>query len=42
MISSALYLRQLSGPLEVLEEWIDRLQSSAASFARLAESGSAH
>jgi ATP-binding cassette subfamily C protein len=35
VVTAALYLRQLSGPLEVLELWIDQLQSSAASFARL-------
>lgn len=35
VVTSALYLRRLSGPLETLELWIDSLQSSAASFARL-------
>ncbi|WP_034271319.1 ABC transporter ATP-binding protein [Actinospica robiniae] len=35
VVTSALYLRQLSGPLETMQIWIDSLQSSAASFARL-------
>ena len=35
VVTSALYLRQLSGPLETMQIWIDALQSSAASFARL-------
>jgi ATP-binding cassette subfamily C protein len=35
VVTSALYLRQLSGPLEIIELWIDLLQSCAASFARL-------
>ena len=35
VVTSALYLRQLSGPLETMQIWIDPLQSSAASFARL-------
>lgn len=35
IVASALYLRQLSGPIETFEIWIDQLQSSAASFARL-------
>lgn len=35
VVTSALYLRQLSGPLETMQIWIDTLQSSAASFARL-------
>ncbi|HEX5405793.1 MAG TPA: ABC transporter ATP-binding protein [Pseudonocardiaceae bacterium] len=35
VVTSALYLRQLSGPLEMIELWIDLLQSCAASFARL-------
>jgi len=35
IVASALYLRQLAGPIETLEIWIDQLQSSAASFSRL-------
>ena len=35
VITAAVYLRQLGGPLDVLKLWIDRLQSGAASFARL-------
>ena len=35
VVTSALYLRQLSGPLETMQIWIDSLQSGAASFARL-------
>lgn len=35
VVACALYLRQLSGPLEIFEIWIDQLQSAAASFARL-------
>ncbi|MFD2081704.1 ATP-binding cassette, subfamily C [Actinopolymorpha cephalotaxi] len=35
IVAVALYLRQLQGPIDVLEIWIDQLQSSAASFARL-------
>ncbi len=35
IIAAVFYLRQLSGPLDVLQLWIDQLQSSAASFARL-------
>ena len=35
VVTSALYLRQLSGPLETMQIWIDTLQSGAASFARL-------
>ncbi len=35
VVTSALYLRQLAGPLETMEIWIDQLQSCAASFARL-------
>lgn len=36
VVAATLYLRQLSGPVETLEIWIDQLQSSGASFARLA------
>jgi ABC-type multidrug transport system, ATPase and permease components len=35
VVASALYLRQLVGPLEALELWVDQLQSCGASFARL-------
>ncbi|MDI5973996.1 ABC transporter ATP-binding protein [Streptomyces sp. SL13] len=35
VVTSALYLRQLAGPLETMQIWIDQLQTSAASFARL-------
>jgi len=35
VVTSALYLRQLSGPLETMQIWIDQIQSCAASFARL-------
>ena len=35
VVTSALYLRQLAGPLETMEIWVDQLQSCAASFARL-------
>jgi ATP-binding cassette subfamily C protein len=35
VVTSALYLRQLAGPLETMQIWIDPLQSSTASFARL-------
>jgi ATP-binding cassette subfamily C protein len=35
IIAAAFYLRQLAGPLDVFELWIDQIQSSAASFARL-------
>ncbi|WP_328989296.1 ABC transporter ATP-binding protein/permease [Kribbella sp. NBC_01245] len=35
IIAAVFYLRQLAGPLEVLSWWIDQIQSSAASFARL-------
>ncbi|WP_432949316.1 ABC transporter ATP-binding protein [Kribbella sp. CA-253562] len=35
IIAAVFYLRQLAGPLEVLELLIDQIQSSAASFARL-------
>jgi ATP-binding cassette, subfamily C, bacterial len=35
VVTSALYLRQLSGPLETMQIWIEQLQTSTASFARL-------
>jgi ATP-binding cassette subfamily C protein len=35
VVTCAMYVRQLAGPLETLEIWLDQLQSSAASFARL-------
>jgi len=35
VVAAALYLRQLSGPIETFQIWVDQLQSSAASFARL-------
>ncbi|ONI69826.1 multidrug ABC transporter ATP-binding protein [Kribbella sp. ALI-6-A] len=35
IIAAVFYLRQLAGPLEVLELLIDQIQSSSASFARL-------
>jgi ATP-binding cassette subfamily C protein len=35
IIAAVFYLRQLDGPLEMLSWWIDQIQSSAASFARL-------
>jgi ATP-binding cassette, subfamily C, bacterial len=35
VVTSALYLRQLAGPLETMQIWIEQLQSCAASFARL-------
>ncbi|WBQ05067.1 ABC transporter ATP-binding protein [Kribbella sp. CA-293567] len=35
VIAAVFYLRQLSGPLDVLEWQIDQIQSAAASFARL-------
>ncbi|KIF78092.1 multidrug ABC transporter ATPase [Streptomyces sp. 150FB] len=34
-VTSALYLRQLAGPLETMQIWIEQLQTSTASFARL-------
>ena len=36
VVAAALYLRQLIGPLETMELWIDQAQSAAASFARVA------
>jgi len=35
VVTACLYLRQLAGPMETMEIWIDQLQSSSASFARL-------
>ncbi|MCW2541139.1 MAG: multidrug transporter ATPase [Frankiales bacterium] len=35
VVAAALYVRQLAGPAETLELWLDQVQSSAASFARL-------
>jgi ATP-binding cassette subfamily C protein len=35
VVASALYLRQLAGPLETMQIWIDQLQTSTAAFARL-------
>jgi len=35
VVTSVLYLRQLAGPFETMEIWIDQLQSCAASFARI-------
>jgi ATP-binding cassette subfamily C protein len=35
VVTCALYLRQLSGPLETMQIWIEALQTGAASFARL-------
>jgi ATP-binding cassette, subfamily C, bacterial len=35
VVASALYLRQLSAPLDALSLWVDQLQSCGASFARV-------
>jgi ATP-binding cassette subfamily C protein len=35
VVACALYVRQLSGPLDALQLWVDQLQSAGASFARL-------
>jgi ATP-binding cassette subfamily C protein len=35
VVTSALYLRQLAGPLETMQIWIEQIQTSTASFARL-------
>lgn len=35
IVACALYLRQLSGPIDAFEVWVDQLQSSGASYARL-------
>jgi ATP-binding cassette subfamily C protein len=35
VVTSVLYLRQLSGPLETMQIWLEQLQTSTASFARL-------
>ena len=36
VVAAVLYLRQLSAPLDIILTWTETLQSSAASFARLA------
>ncbi|MFG2832729.1 ABC transporter ATP-binding protein [Streptomyces sp. NPDC048434] len=41
VVSAALYLRQLSGPLETIMLWIEQLQSSGAAFARVEGLGAA-
>lgn len=35
VVTCALYLRQLAGPLETMQIWIEQVQTSAASFARI-------
>ncbi|MYW69971.1 ATP-binding cassette domain-containing protein [Streptomyces sp. SID8379] len=35
VVTCALYLRQLSGPLDTILFWVEQLQSSGASFARV-------
>ncbi|MFC0437991.1 ABC transporter ATP-binding protein [Kutzneria buriramensis] len=35
VVTCAMYVRQLTGPLETLSIWLEQLQSSTASFARL-------
>ena len=35
VVAAVLYLRQLSGPIDTMVIWVETLQSSAASFARL-------
>ncbi|MFI5661266.1 ABC transporter ATP-binding protein [Streptomyces sp. NPDC051684] len=35
IVTCALYLRQLSGPLDTILFWVEQLQSSGASFARV-------
>ncbi|MFI6879097.1 ABC transporter ATP-binding protein [Streptomyces sp. NPDC050400] len=35
LVTCALYLRQLSGPLDTILFWVEQLQSSGASFARV-------
>ncbi|MFF0045742.1 ABC transporter ATP-binding protein [Streptomyces sp. NPDC005498] len=35
VVASALYLRQLSQPLDTILQWVEQLQSSSASFARV-------
>jgi len=35
VVACALYLRQLAGPIETFEIWVDQLQSCAASLGRL-------
>ncbi|WP_079146034.1 ABC transporter ATP-binding protein [Streptomyces lydicus] len=41
VIAAALYLRQLSEPLETILLWVEQLQSSAAAFARVEGVGTA-
>ncbi|WP_329134046.1 ABC transporter ATP-binding protein/permease [Streptomyces sp. NBC_01476] len=35
VVAAAVYLRQLMGPLDTILVWVERLQSSAASYARV-------
>lgn len=35
VVTSALYLRQLAGPLETMQIWTEQVQTSTASFARI-------
>ncbi|MFF2525265.1 ABC transporter ATP-binding protein [Streptomyces liangshanensis] len=35
VVACALYLRQLDGPLDTILRWVDQLQSSGVSFARI-------
>ncbi|WP_328540084.1 ABC transporter ATP-binding protein [Streptomyces sp. NBC_00344] len=35
VVASALYLRQLSSPLDIVLQWMEQLQSSGAAFARV-------
>ncbi|SEG82076.1 ATP-binding cassette, subfamily C [Actinacidiphila yanglinensis] len=41
VVSAALYLRQLSEPLDAILMWVEQLQSSSASFARVEGLGAA-
>ncbi|GGU44219.1 multidrug ABC transporter ATP-binding protein [Streptomyces albospinus] len=41
VVSAAMYLRQLSGPLDTILLWVEQLQSSTAAFARVEGLGSA-
>ncbi|MFJ9174680.1 ABC transporter ATP-binding protein [Streptomyces sp. NPDC102360] len=41
IVTCALYLRQLSGPLDAILFWVEQLQSSGASFARVEGIGGA-
>ncbi|MEV3855905.1 ABC transporter ATP-binding protein [Streptomyces sp. NPDC050095] len=41
VVTCALYLRQLSGPLDTILFWVEQLQSSGASFARIEGLGGA-